>query len=141
MSINQLHAMIQSKGIEVLFQPEGIPFTKGAIAQLKMGARLAAATVRVPGLRDKIPPHMREDILTQSYNIMEMSGRCSFVLLLFEGKHIDLDDGQDLMRVFASMYQNMCEREDEVKKLCRLVLETYADPDSRHFSKVVDKDF
>lgn len=140
-SINSLMKMVQDYGPDVLFTKEAIGFTKGALAQLKLSARSGASVVRIPRLRDKIPAHIREDVLDQSYAMMELLGRCSFVLLLFEGGHCDQDD-HDLKRLFASMYQNICDRNDSLRKLCKLTCDTYAEPGyGATFHKVPDKEY
>lgn len=139
--INSLLRMVKDYGPDVLFTKEAMHFTKGALAQLKIQARFGAAMVRMPGLRDKIPAHIREDILNQSYSIIEMLGRCSFVLLLFEGGHVEQDE-PDLKRLFASMYNNVCDRAESLQKLCQLTCETYAEPGyTEKFNSVPDKEF
>lgn len=139
-SIHRLMDLVQKNGAPALFTKEGLQYTKGALQQLKLAARCAASTVRIPSLRDRIPPHIREDILTQAYNMIEVQGRCSFVILLFEGGHADQND-DDLMKVFASMYTNMCEREESLRKLCKLTYDEYAEPGYIDQSKYPDKDF
>lgn len=140
--MDQLKAMIAQHGVAALFSPQGMHFTKGAMNILKSGASAAASTVRIPGIRDKIPDHIRQDILSQSYNLIEVIGRCSFVLILFETGRVQQEDGDELIKIFSQMYTNACERDDELRKLCRLTVETYADPGYlEKFSSSPDKEY
>jgi hypothetical protein len=139
--MDQLKAMINQHGARALFSDQGIQFTKNALGILKRAASAAASTVRIPNIRDKIPDHIREDILSQSYNMIEVLGRCSFILILFESRRVDPDD-EDLIRIFAAMYTNACERDDELRKLCRLTIETYAETGYlEKFSSMPDKEY
>lgn len=140
--MDQLKAMIAQHGAKALFSDQGMHFTKSAMTILKRNASAAASTVRIPGIRDKIPDHLRQDILSQSYNMIEVIGRCSFLLILFETGRIDPDESDELIKIFSSMYNNACERDDELRKLCKLTIDTYAESGYlEQFNSVPDKEY
>ena len=140
--MDQLKAMIGQHGPKFLFTDQGIHFTKGALSVLKRAAAAGASTVRIPGIRDEIPDYIRQDILTQSYSLLEVLGRCSFVLVLFETGRVTAEDCDELIHIFGSMYTNACERDDELRKLCKLTIETYAETGYlEKFNSVPDKEY
>jgi len=135
-------ALLKAQGPKFLFTPKGMHFTKGAIQTLKIGASVAASTVRIPPIRDKIPGHLRQDILSQSYNLIEMIGRCSFILVLFETQRVAMEDSDELIQVFGAMYLDACRRDDELRKLCKLTFDTYSDISIEEFgTKTADKEY
>jgi hypothetical protein len=125
----------------LLHTREGLGYARGALAQLKRGARFGASAVRAPDLRDELPSYVREDILTQSYSIMEIVGRCSFILILFEKGYTEENHENPLEQIFCTMYEDACQREQSLKKLCKLTFETYAPGKLADYTKQPDKEF
>jgi hypothetical protein len=125
--MTHLSKLLAEKGQDALWTTkEGHKYLTGAVNQLRQGAWLGAATVRISDIRDKLPRHIRSDILNQSYALLEMVGRCDVLIILISDDSAPAEMRPGYVEIFKSLYIHSCECEDSLKKLCKLAVETYA---------------
>lgn len=143
-SMDNLNRLIAQHGPEGLFRtPEGRNYLAGALAHLRLAAQCGAATVRLPEIRDKLPTHIRQDILRQSGDLMEFIGRTDLTMLLVEESDPARNPKQweCFTSMFGTLYNETCNREESLRKLCKLTLETYTKGSYATPSRNPDKDY
>lgn len=144
MNMKAVHNLIEAHGPEGLFRTqEGVTYLKKALQALRFGARAGAATVRFPELRDKLPSHIRKDILNQAVKVSEFIGRCDVMLFLIEETDPERQPNRwkHFTGIFCSIYDETCNKEESLRKLCKLTLEEYKGNQYVDTSRVIDQDF
>lgn len=127
-TVDNLNKLLAAQGPEALFRTaEGRQYLKGALAHLRYAARCGASTVRFPEIRDKLPPHIRQDILKQSVDLLEFVGRTHLAFILIEETDPTRTPKQweAFTSLFGTLYNETCNIEESLRKLCKLTIETY----------------
>lgn len=123
--MSHLAKLLREGGNDALFKTaEGRKYLTGAVHQIRRAARFGASVPRIKEIRDKLPKHIRGDILHQSYTLLELVGRCDVLIILLGDSPEEMHSGY--REIFASLYCHTCECEDSLRRLCKLVMETYA---------------